>query len=232
MAGVGLIGELRSATDLLRTDTATAGLGRQLPSNPWTTQNTDKNLADKWFVPVGFMDRDVYTTTDNVTIDIAVTTGPKDDPSKQTTKNTVLDETITTIVDPVNGTSTTERIVEQPEVSSTPAATTGTAAASSGDVETTVTVSDQRTTTQTSYDSQISATSPTGTTNTITISNVAHSTQQISENQAFTQADPDATLQSLTQYFANPANLKGLLVGAYAPQFENIQPPILINVQV
>jgi hypothetical protein len=228
---VGGVDGASSALNLLLQDigtaTSPAGLASSMASDPNTTSS-----AGRWFFPSGWTDRNVYTSVDDITIKVSVTTGSPNDPGHDKTQTEYINEIVTSTVDSVNGTATHETVVDQ-AVSSDGPPIAATSTPTPGVLTESVTVSDHRTTTETSYASKMptkaevdSNGEPVSTVHTEAVATLGSVAEKLSASKPVAVAEVDdatiaQTLNELATYISKNANLSQLLQGPYAPTFVN-----------
>jgi len=187
--------------------------------------------AGRWFFPSGWTDRTVDTSVDYITIKVSVTTGSASDPSQHQTQTEYINEIVTTTADSVMGTTTQQTTEVAPTTSD--GAPIAAATAASGVLTESVTISDRRVTTQTTYSSAMptkaevsSDGAPVSTVHTETMSTVGSVSSQLSASKPVAVAEVDdstiaQTLNELSTYLSKNANLSCLLQGPDAPTFVN-----------
>jgi hypothetical protein len=232
---VSLINSVGSLSNTLLRDIAYATSQGPTSNASLSSNALEGNGAQpSWFSDPGWIDRDTYTSVDNITITISVKSGPATSPSEQKTATQIIHEIVTTTVDPVLGDSTQEAVsIGQPGTQS-PTATTGATSSGPQILQETVSISDQRSTTETSYSSALPSQAtianignPATTIHTTTISDAGGvsenlvATRTAYEGSAASEPSVAYTLNSLVDYFSNSTNLKNLLKGPYAPTFVN-----------
>ncbi|HEY5341812.1 MAG TPA: hypothetical protein VIK27_12355 [Candidatus Aquilonibacter sp.] len=190
--------------------------------------------AGSWYNATGWIDRNVYTTTDHITITASVRTGPADAPRLQKTITEVIEETVTTTVDPTSGTATHETISYQEPGMPPAGQSDAPPPAGTQILEESVHIVDQRSTTEISYGSTLAPPStiatlgePASTVHTIAIANAGDTSEQLAiDRTAYlapttSEPSPAATLDALVNFFSAGSNLGRLLKGPYAPTFVN-----------
>jgi hypothetical protein len=194
---------------------------------------TAPSNAGRWFFPSGWTDRNVYTSVDDITIKVSVTTGSPSDPGHDETQTEYINEIVTNTVDSVNGT-TTHQTVDEQAVSSDGPPIAATSTPAPGVLTESVTVSDHRTTTETSYASQMptkaevnSDGEPVTTVHTETVATLGSVAEQLSASKPVAVAEVDdatiaQTLNELAAYVSKDTNLSRLLQGPCAPTFVNV----------